>query len=78
MAKSIVTVSRLWNNPKILVQVTNEGIALTLMLDEFLNAMAAEMGNPTFLVTKAQLLAKMQAAASVVESGVKESSSAAV
>ena len=50
MAKSTITVSRLWNNPKIhtIVDFASEGgISLQMNMDDFVAALKAEIGAVT-------------------------------
>jgi len=77
-SKSVVTVSKRWNNPNILVWVHDEGIGMGMKLDDFIIGLAAEVGNPALIMTKAQLLAKIQASAAVVEKTMKEASAVVV
>jgi hypothetical protein len=77
-SKSVVTVCRKWNSPNILVWVNDEEIGMGMKLDDFIIGLAAEMGNPTFMVTAAQLLSRMKAAQLVVEGKMKEASAVAV
>jgi len=74
IGRSTVTVSRLWGNPEIFVWVDALSLGMRISLDDFIVALAKEMGNPTLMITQAQLLARMQTAARVVEATVKESS----
>lgn len=64
--KKFVVVSRKWNSPQIEVAVSTEGIAISIPLTDFLKAVVQEIGNPTFLVTQVQLLAKLQVASDLV------------
>lgn len=65
--KTIITKSRKWHSPEILAYVTDDEIGLVMKLDDYWRAIVAEIGNPTFIVTQAQLLAKLRAASIVVE-----------
>lgn len=73
-SRSVVTVSRKWSQPNILVWVTNEEIGMGMKLDDYLVALCEEIGNPTLLLTKAQMLQKMREATPVVEREMKEAS----
>jgi hypothetical protein len=64
--KHSVVISREWNNPKILISVSSESIGIKMSLEDFLLAVHTEMGNPTFLVTKAALLEKLTLASDKV------------
>ena len=72
--KDVVVISREWANPEIRIQVNANGIALGISLDDFMAAVADEVGNPTLMLTKAQLATKMQAAKGVVLEKVKAES----
>jgi hypothetical protein len=72
--KTVITIGRKWNNPRIMVWVTDEEIGLGLSLDDFLIALAAEIGNPATLLTSAQMLRRIQASAKSVIETVKEHS----
>jgi hypothetical protein len=71
-SKSVVVVSRFWNNPNILVWVNNESIGMGMKLDDFLVALSEEIGNPAFLLTKAQMLQKMRSVTPTIESEMKD------
>lgn len=72
--KSAITILRKWNNPHIEINVTRESIGLTMSLDDFITALTDEVaekvvrqivqdaGNPTFLLTNAQMEKRMVAA----------------
>ena len=74
MYRSLVTVTREWHNPQINIHVTHLDIKLDITLDDFLKAIVEEAGNPTMLLTKAQLLARLEKAAEVVVDKVKQES----
>lgn len=70
--KTVVVVSRYWDNPDIQVTVTDRGIGIEMLIEDYVAALAAEMGNPTTLVTRAQLKERMLAAASEVIRKMKQ------
>lgn len=72
--RSAVTVSRHWDSPVIKVSVSHEKIEMELGLDDYLVALAAEIGNPATMLTQAALLARMRVAAERVRLKVQESS----
>lgn len=76
--KTVITKSRKWHSPEILAYVNNEEIGLSIKLDDYLQALVAEIGNPTFIVTQAQLLAKLRAASIVIEQEMHDKSVAVV
>ena len=70
--KSVTIVSRQWNNPSIEAFVTTKGIGASMDVQDVLVALVEQMGNPTMMMTKKQLLTKMQNAWEVVEKEIKE------
>jgi len=50
--KSVVTVSRKWDNPKITTTLSDEEIKLQCNLTDFLAALKTEIGSTTFTITK--------------------------
>ena len=69
-----VIVSRKWNSPEILVEVTSDGISLEMSLANFLESVVSEAGSPAFVFSQATLLQKLQAASTVVISEIKDAS----
>lgn len=69
-----VVVGRKWNSPAIYAHVDGEGIELSLDLANFLFALAAEVGNPTLLLTRAQLQRALTNASTKVLAEVKRAS----
>lgn len=67
-----VRISRHWHKPEISIKVTNKEIQIELELADFIRALAAEIGNPAGILTRAQLLAKLEAAAEVVTVAMKK------
>lgn len=67
-----VIISRYWNNPKINYLVTDKEITMVTQLNDFITALATEVGNPTLLITKAQLEAKLKLASAAVCEKIKE------
>lgn len=63
MEKQLVTVTRKWHEPFIRVDVTEAGIAITMTLEDFVAALACEMGADANAVS---------AAASKVVAGMKQ------
>jgi hypothetical protein len=67
-------VSRKWNNPTINITMNSKEIALEMDAKEFLGTLVEIVGNPTFLVTKAQHLSKLNEAMEQVVEEVKRAS----
>lgn len=70
--KTSVIVSRKWKHPSIEAFMSMEEIGAKMSIEDVLVALVEEMGNPTMMITKAQLLARLQGAWSVVEAEIKE------
>ena len=66
-----VTITREWHKPEILTKVSDKEISLALNLADYLLALCEEFGSPTFVLTKATLLAKVQEASDKVVAKVK-------
>lgn len=76
--KEVVTVSRLWHGPQIKASISAEGIALAMSLEDFQEALLAELGNPTTLLTRAQLRTKIETAFANIVDGIKAESAKVV
>jgi hypothetical protein len=73
-----VRISKQWHKPEIRIAVTDEEIGISIDLSDFVKAIAAEVGRPIAIVTQAQLLAKLEAAADAVTLSMKKETSAVV
>ena len=76
--KSIITVSRKWDNPKITTTLSDEEINLQCSLDDFLAALKTEIGSVTFTVTKSGFNKQFSKAVERVLQGIKEESAKVV
>ena len=74
MSKSVVTISRNWNNPKIITTITGEKISIQMSIEDFVTALKAEIGSVTWVVTKAAFDTKLDEAVSRVIEGIKDES----
>lgn len=72
MADKIV-VSRKWNNPKIEAFYNHSEVGAACTVEEFIDILVEEVGNPTLLVTKAKLKAKLMAGWEKLEAELKDS-----
>ena len=72
--KSVVTVSRRWDNPEIKTTISNESISLEISLEDFKTAMLAEIGSVTTILTREQFKKRFETALVNVIAGVKEES----
>jgi len=77
MNEQIVT-GRKWNSPKIYAELLDDGVEMRISFDDFLIALSAEIGSPTFLMTRAGLEARIKAAGERVLAEVRIASKAVV
>ncbi len=71
-----VVISRYWHHPQISYRVTNDSISLGTDVRDYLAALVEEIGNPSMIMTKKQLLERLIAASHAVHGRIKESSAA--
>lgn len=76
--KCVVTISRYWNNPKIITEVTGEKIALSMEMGDFLKAVKNEIGSVATVITKQEFSTRLDKAVETVLEKVKEESVKAV
>lgn len=69
-----VTITREWHSPEITTKVCNKEISLSITLDDYLIALAYELGSPAFLFSKNTLLNKMKQASEDVITAIKKES----
>ena len=74
MMKTIITVSRKWNNPHIKTTITNEEISLQMDMDDFKSALKIEIGSVTWTFKKETFNKMLDEAIMRVISGIKEES----
>jgi hypothetical protein len=72
--KTVVTVSRKWNNPEIKTVVEDAGIALTIELDDFKTALKQEIGSVAWTFSKKTFDTMIDDAFVRIVEGVKEES----
>ncbi len=72
--KTLVHVSRHWDNPAINVRVYREGIEIEISLDDFCSAIVDEIGHPAFTFSREKLRASVLDAVDIVLDKVKQSS----
>lgn len=77
-SKAVVTKSRKWHSPEIRAYVNDEEIGLSIKLDDYLQALVAEIGNPLLIMTQSALLSKLRAASVVIEKEMHKASVAVV
>ena len=69
-----MTVSRKWDNPKISIGVSKEGISLAMDMEDFKAALSKEMGSVTWVFSKAEFEKRLKIAIDNIISGIKEES----
>ena len=67
-----IVVSRKWNNPNVTAFMENNEVGDKISLDDFINAVVEEIGNPTSLVTKQALRNRLIIASSEVVKEMKK------
>jgi hypothetical protein len=75
--RAVVTVSRLWNNPKIYTivdYVKDGGISMQMDMDDFVAAVKQEIGKVTWVFTQKEFERRVDEAVRNVIQGVKEES----
>lgn len=70
--KSRVVISRHWDHPAINVNVTDTDIKVMMSMQEFLDALCTEVGNPALLLTEGMLRKRIRAASETVLGKMKE------
>lgn len=73
-----ITISRKWNNPKIYTTLTNDGIGMTMSVDDFIAALKQEIGSVRWIFRNETFARIVDAAAQAVIEGVKEESAKVV
>lgn len=73
-----ITVSRKWSNPKIRTDINNDGIALSMDIEDFKSALREELGSPALVMTKKALAGKIDSAIDAIVRGIKAESSKVV
>ena len=68
-----VVISRYWNKPEITVTVNADKIVILGALDAFIEALAAEMTRPAFILTRKQMAQQLRAASVLAVAKIKES-----
>ena len=71
MRSKIVT-SRKWHTPDIETFLTNDEVGASMPVDDFIQALVEEVGNPTMLLTKNALLAKLLQASIAVQCEMRQ------
>lgn len=72
--KTVVTISKKWNNPQINILIDVEGIELKMDLSDFREALKREIGSITWTFKKETFDSQLDAAITRVISGIKEES----
>jgi hypothetical protein len=72
--KTVLTISRKWHNPQIHTTISQDGISLSIDIEDFEKALLNELGSVATVITRKQLKNRMQAAIKSVLEGIKEES----
>jgi len=76
--KTVITISRKWNNPKIEITVDVKSISLRMDMEDFKEALKSEVGSITWTFKKDTFDTMLDEAITRVIEGVKEESAKAV
>jgi spore germination protein GerM len=76
--KSIVSISRYWDNPQIKTTISAVGISLQVELDDFIEALIQEIGPVTWTFTEKAFREKINVACNNTLEKLKEESIKAV
>lgn len=66
-----VVVCRRWDNVEVKAFVDSEGVGAATDLDDYLKVLVNTIGNPTMIMTKAQLFAKIKLASDTILNEMK-------
>lgn len=72
--RTTVIISKKWNYPAIVVEVTTEDLKLSLPLDKYMESVLRELKHPITLLTRKQLVNAVRDAMRAVEIEMKEMS----
>jgi hypothetical protein len=78
MKSHVVVISRKWAAPEISVTVTNKEIGMEMSLEQFIESVVSEVGNPALLLTRSALTAKVSQAVDKVVAEMKDATKHAV
>ena len=70
--KSVVTISRHWKDLKIRTDISTEGIAIQMSMEDFITALKQEIGSVTWVVTQKAFDKRLDAAIEKILTGMKE------
>jgi len=70
-SRTKIIVSRMWAKPNIEAFVYSDQVGARMDLNDFITAVATEMGNPVIILTRSQLLDKLRSAVEVVSAEMK-------
>lgn len=71
MAKSFVIVSRKWHSPQIEVTYGDEGIGISMPMEDFLKALTTHCVHPLHLWTRTSLVTAIERSAAAVREEMK-------
>jgi hypothetical protein len=70
--RTVITISRHWDHPKIQTSVSNKDINLEMELDDFVTALKREIGSVTWIFRDKTFSEQIEKAKEIVLSKVKE------
>lgn len=76
--RTMLVISRHWDNPHISVSVSDERIALEMPVEDFIKALVKDAKHPIGVHTRKQLESELLKALEVVVPKIKEASAAVV
>lgn len=76
--RSIITISRKWNNPQIQTNISLEGIELMMSIEDFKIALLKEIGSITFTFTEKSFNKQLNDAINNILQGIKDESAKVV
>lgn len=71
--KTRLVISRQWDNPQIRAFVSQTEVGAEIELDDYIDAIVEQIGNPTLMVTKAGLKEKIRIASEAVLAELRKS-----
>lgn len=71
MENHAVVITREWHNPEITITVDDRSIGISQTLEDFLKALAAEIGNPAAIFSRSALEKRLIEAATTVTEKMK-------
>lgn len=70
--RTVITISKYWNHPKIQTSINNKEINMEMELDDFIEALKREIGSVTWIFRDKTFSEQIEKAKEIVLSKVKE------